>query len=384
MPRGTKVPITPGVLDWSLTSAGLTPADLAERLHVNMDMVRRWLDGSEQPSLTQFRAVGRVVRRPPAVLLLPKPPSFESPRVRFRASPGVASRSIESEELCRIREAGRLQKAVAWIQNELGDESPRLLRTRVATNPRSAASQMRAHLGVSTVDQLAWRSESDALREWRRALENAGVLVFMLPMGRGTARGFSIWHEGAPMIAVNTHWRAEARIFTLFHELGHLITRTNSICSDVSLGVVAADGDGDVERWCERFAAALLMPEEAVRSALQDLDLNDHARITDLDVAGRVARRFKVSLRAAVIRLIGLDLARWDLYAGILPSSDAKRSGGGGTGRTRPQVRLDEYGHRTARAFLRGLQRDVIDASTVMRYLDVTHRDLTNLGRMAS
>jgi hypothetical protein len=48
MARGTMVPITPSVLEWTLKSVGLTPADLAERLHVEMGLVRRWLDGSEQ------------------------------------------------------------------------------------------------------------------------------------------------------------------------------------------------------------------------------------------------------------------------------------------------------------------------------------------------
>ncbi|MCC6652266.1 MAG: ImmA/IrrE family metallo-endopeptidase, partial [Candidatus Eisenbacteria bacterium] len=170
--------------------------------------------------------------------------------------------------------------------------------------------------------------------------------------------------------------------FTLHHELGHLATRTSSICSEQTLGSRVAEEDGGVERWCERFAAALLMPEDAVRSQLRELAAR--SPVTDLDTVARLARKFGVSLRAATLRLIGLQLASWELYRQVPDSADSKAAAGGGSGRSRPKVRLDEYGSRTAKIFLRGLRRDAVDASEVMRYLDISYRNIDELERMLS
>lgn len=70
--------------------------------------------------------------------------------------------------------------------------------------------------------QLSWSSAGVALRVWREAVEGLGVMVLMLPMGEESCRGFSIWNDVAPLIAINTAWLPEARIFTMLHELAHL------------------------------------------------------------------------------------------------------------------------------------------------------------------
>jgi Zn-dependent peptidase ImmA (M78 family) len=383
MGREIRVPITPGVLAWALETSGYDISSVAHGVGVETDLVHRWLSGEECPTLTRFRAVARVLRRPTATFLLPGPPKSEPPQIEFRPPPGESSRKLHPEELRCIREAERLQRAVAWITSEIGQETQPLPSVRPRSSPESAAATARRLLAVLLEEQLAWLNESEALKRWREALEGLGVLVFLLPIGANAARGFSIWHEASPLIAVNTHWNSAARIFTLLHELGHLLTRTNSICAQAGSRLPLPGADTDVERWCERFAAAVLMPESAVLETLVSLGIPSDDRATSLEVAKKVSRRFKVSLRAATLRLISIGRASWDLYTLIPATSDA-RSGGGGGGRNRLQVRIDEYGRRTARVFLHGLQNDVIDASEVMRYLDISYRNLEELESLAS
>ncbi|MBK8233376.1 MAG: ImmA/IrrE family metallo-endopeptidase [Candidatus Eisenbacteria bacterium] len=331
MPKPTRVPITPEVLTWAIESSGLTPPALAARLHVEASRVAEWLSGAARPTVTEFRRLAKLLRRPTATFFLNSPPSLRSPFVEFRAMPGEPAREPLPEERERIREVVRLQRSVAWLLEELGEAGPELPVVRASSNPVGAATRLRDLLGVSVEQQLSWQSEYEALRGWRDALEAAGILVFLLPMGASAARGFSVWHPSAPVIVANTHWRAAARIFTLHHELGHLATRTSSICSEQTLGSRVAEEDGGVERWCERFAAALLMPEDAVRSQLRELAAL--SPVTDLDTVARLARKFGVSLRAATLRLIGLQLASWELYRQVPDSADNKAAGGGGSGR---------------------------------------------------
>ena len=377
MGRGVQVPITPSVLDWAIRESGLGFEAVARRVAVAEADLRAWLAGKAQPSLSSFHKLAAVLHRPTATFLLPRPPRTEHVAIEFRHPPGVADRELLPEERLRVREVSRLQQEVAWLLDEMHEPLVDLPKLVVLSNPEHAGKRAREMLGVDVGTQTSWRDNSVALREWRRRVEALGVLVFSLPMGAESARGFSIWTPGAPAIVLNTFWSPAARLYTLFHELAHLLTRTNSVC------VEHGDGRGrtdDLERWCEQVAAAALMPEPSVRTFVRELGSINVA------AAAKLAAQYRVSLRAATLRLIGLQLAGWALYRSLPPTADAKPGGGGGGGggRNRPQKRLDEYGHRTVRTFLRAVQRDVITIADAMRYLDLGDQNLFELEKLAA
>lgn len=372
MGRSVHVPITPSVLEWAIEESGLDTATVAETIDVDRDQLDAWLRGDEQPSLTAFKKLANALRRPTATFLLPAPPKAKTVAIEFRHPPGVVDRDLLPEERLAIREVSRLQEAAAWLVDELGLETHELPKLTTSTKPEIAGRRLRDLLGVDVASQSAWRDPGIALKEWRRAIEKVGVLVFLLPIGSDAGRGFSLWNPRAPAIVANTHWNAAARIYTLFHELAHLLTRTNSVCADDGVGRSNQD-HSDLERWCERVAAAALMPEAELREFVGD------GTRADLGTAGRVATQFRVSFKAAVLRLIDLGLATWGLFKALPAGTDSKQGGGGGKGRNRVQIRIDEYGARTINTFLRGVQRDVIGISDAMRYLDVSDQDLSEL-----
>ena len=372
MGRSIHVPVTPSVLQWALDESGPSADALAKRVDVDAAELKAWLRGSAQPSLTAFKKLAHALRRPTATFLLPRPPKTNPVAIEFRHAPGVASRDLLPEERLRIREVSRLQEVVAWLLDEMGDTTPELPRLPPSGNVEAAGSRLRNLLNVEIAAQTSWRDESMALKEWRRSLEEIGVLVFLLPMGVEAARGFSIWNARAPAVVANTHWNTAARLYTLFHELAHVLTRTNSVCAEDG----GARGATDLERWCEQVAAAALMPESAVRAFTRDTGP------VNLETASRVSKHFRVSRRAATLRLIDLGLAGWALYRSLPAASDAKPDGGGGAGRTRAQVRIDEYGKRTTSTFVRAVQRDVMSVADAMRYLDISDQNLIDLEKM--
>jgi len=382
MARGTPVPITPEVLDWAIQESGYGLAKVSEYLRVSEAEVRGWLSGGGQPKLTQFRKLAAFLKRPEAVFFLPSPPRAPRVEVEFRHPPGVKDRSPNPKERLRIREAARLQRGLAWALRELGKEGARLPKASASSAAEQVAARARELLGISVDKQLAWKSAYQALGAWRSALEDSGVTVLLLPMGKDAARGFSLWDERVPLVAANTHWNAQARAFTLFHEYGHLLTRTSSLCAAARPG---SWDDGDrVERWCEEFAAAFLLPWSTVESLLKARGWRPGQRITELDPASWLSRKLHASLRATVLRLIGRRVADWSLYRKIPPVSDQKpEGGGGGEGRHRPDIRIDEYGLRTARIFLEGMQRDVLTRDDVLSYLDVADTDVPVLQELA-
>jgi Zn-dependent peptidase ImmA (M78 family) len=368
MTRGKPIAITKSVLHWAISESGFEPDALAQAIGVAPSTLSAWLDAREQPTLTELRALAAQLKRPLATFLLPRPPRLPRPSVEFRAPPGGGRAELNVAERRRIREAARLQRMLAWITRELGRSAPVLPRVTINSRQEASAEDTRTRLGIMPQQQELWRSASAALHGWRTAVERTGVFVLMLPMGEDSARGFSLWDEQAPLVALNTSWSAEARIFTLFHEYAHLLTRTSSACLEGAYRWPTAKAD-PTERWCEEFAANVIIPRPSLEAFLTGEGLE--LPVTDTDTVGRIARRFRASMRATALRLIGLDAATWGLYKSLPPLAERKPAGGGGAGRSRAQIRRDQYGPHTSEVFTTALQKDVVNRADILDYLNV-------------
>lgn len=373
------VPVNPRVLEWAVREAGGTVRSVSDVAHVEEEDLRRWIAGEALPNVTQLRRLSSAVKRPFATFLLPAPPASTLPAVSFRHPPEGEDRPLNFEERRWLREAGRFQRILKWTAQELNESGPALPHVKLASDPENVAQMFRAKLGVSVEEQQGWSSEYAAFREWRAALEEFGIVVFSVSMGGDAARGFSSWDPLVPLIAVNTHWRACARIYSLFHETAHLLTRTSSVCEEAN-GYRHESGSDPVERWCESFAAALLLPWDDVAAFLRTQhrwEVGD--LIEDLAIAKRISSRYHVSLKAAVLRLVNKGAANWSLFRQIPAASDSKPEGGGGTGRNRTQIRFDSFGQRTARVLLAGLDREILSRDEVLNYLNIGDAELPDL-----
>lgn len=368
MTRSNSVPITPTVLRWAVKESGYSTNEVAEAANVEVAEVAKWIRGDALPTLGQARAVASKLRRSLATFLLPAPPNVSLPSVEFRRPSKGGRRQLNPAERLRLREAGRLQSFFAWIRDELGTHPPSLQRFSTTSNPEHAAVVARSALGLSVDDQLALPSASTAWHAWRDAVERIGVYVMVFPMGLESCRGFSIWNERAPLIAINSSWAVEARIFTLLHEFAHLLTRTNSACLESA--VRPPSQSDEVERWCERVAALILIPDGALKGFVAT-DLGERP-LQDLGTVSRVARQFKTSRRAAALRLIEAGYADWSLYRSIPAISERPRKGGGGAARTRSQLRVDRYGAQALRDVAIAVRREVIAASDAFDYVNFT------------
>lgn len=375
--RGNQVPVTPSVLEWALEQAGKSHADLAAETNTDISIVKKWLAGMEQPTLTRARLVAKAVRRPLAFLMWPEPPAQLAPMIAFRAPTGTGMRDLNPNERRLIRQAQRVQRAVSWLRSEFEEKFPELPKVKIGADTFRVASQVRELLGVSVEEQCQWGSLAKALKGWRERVESLGVLVFSLPLGPDSCRGMMLPDEHAPVIILNTAYNHAARIFSLFHELGHVISQTGSACEH-SLAAPNKKSDR-VERWCEEFSTEVLLPWRAVEMFLRSK--GHSAMVTDLGVARMVGRKFNVSLSAVVLRLIGQQRATWSLWTDIPSTIDDKKKGGQAPEepRTTPVVRLGEYGRPATELLVRGVEAELLDRSQASSYLrvdDVAFADL--------
>lgn len=349
-------PVTPQVLSWALAEDGRPLIELAEALDVNEDTLQAWATGDTSPTVGQVSDLAKVLRRPRALFFLPRPPTGAGLPSTFRHPPG-SDRDVSQEARKRVRRTRRVQQALAWA---LRDEPPVELPVAVLDEePQRAAAVVRDWVGVPLEAQLRWRDDRTALNGWRQALDGVGVFVFASQIGRDDVRGFSMWDQHAPLIVFNVSGvSAAARTFTVFHELSHLVLRKDSACVEPRDGGLVG---AEVERWCERFAADLLMPASDVRRFLWEKPV---AQVS-VDTVADLARRYRVSARAAAVRLVELGLATSLLYAEVNrrfmvapPNEESERKP---MSAPRALARTREYGPRALSTILEQLpQRDAL------------------------
>jgi Zn-dependent peptidase ImmA (M78 family)/DNA-binding XRE family transcriptional regulator len=372
--RGTPVPITGSVLRWALRESGFSEEEIATHLKVDIPTLQRWEKGKDHPRLTEFKQLAQLLKRPTAIFFLPEPPSESVPRPAFRATPGTGRAGLLPAELIAIRRASRIQDAVAWILEELDRPEVSL---PTAGGLATAAVEVREFLGVTVAAQREWPNVPHAVRRWRDALESKGILVFVFRMGEKACRGFSLWNTRAPVVVINSAYNAAARVFTLFHELAHLLTRKDSVCIG---SPVTAQADA-YERRCEEFAADFLLPEPPLQSALSEYQARHRGGGVDVDTVRWVANVFKVSLRATAFTLVRRSYSSWPLYEKIdeIAKTDTDKGGGGGGGERRPDRRAREYGKRATGLLLRAADEGLLGRHDLADYLEVRPSELDEI-----
>lgn len=354
---GKPSPITPSVLAWAIAEDGRNHIDLATAVGVDEAVLDEWLEGESLPTVGEVSRLASVLRRPRAMFFMPRPPESASLPASFRHPPGD-DRLVSAAARRSVRLARRMQSVISGAMSDNGAVD--IPRYPLSMAPEAAASAARQWLGVTVSQQASWTNDYDGMHAWRAALDEKGIFVFALDIGGSSqrmrpkvsglvseeVRGFSAWDDNAPMIVVNARKvSAAARSFTLGHELGHLVTRVDAACVDPTPFLPFGE---PTERWCEEFAAALLMPPDAVlRFARMERALTTPS--ADLGDVVAVKNAFRVSGRAAALRLIDLGLAQRSLYpiveAAFRPKPpDPTKEMKGGTPRWKKRLR--QFGPR--------------------------------------
>ena len=374
------VPITGSVLAWARAESGLSQGELAESLKVGPDEVESWERGAALPGRGHFSELAKLLERPSAIFFLPEPPTRSAVPTSFRNAPGLSDHRLGKDEIRWIRRSRRLQDLLSWVQQDAGAEPVTLPTAAPGRTPETIVQEFRELLAVPVETQLDWDSAGDAFRGWRSALENVGVVVFQLSLGKEGIRGFSAWDDFAPLVAVNTAYHPTARVFTLFHEVGHLLRRDDAACLRF---MRPGDAEAGIERWCERFSANLLMPGEALAEVAGRYGVTSAAPVPDVRTARLISQRFNVSTRAGSLRLLELGLAPEGFYGRVeseLAALDWNKGGGGGGGSpAAPERRLGEVGTRTASILVEASERRRLGRLDLADYLRLNTGQLDDL-----
>jgi Zn-dependent peptidase ImmA (M78 family) len=301
-----KLELAPVVLRWARERAGMDRRALAGALKVPDEQVAEW---EETGGLTfgMVQKLARATRTPEGQLFLGQPPQERLPVPDFRTPSGKAAATASPELLDTLYDATRKQD---WYRDYVlshGGEPLRFVGSlSLSMRPEEAAASAKQSLDLDTKLRAGASSWEEALRLQIAHLEECGILILRngvvgsngkRALSTEEFRGFALSDPYAPLIFLNNKDSLGAQMFTLFHELIHIGLDQSGISNPFETG----ETNHEVERFCNRAAAELLMPASEVREMIAASGAID---------PGTLARKFRVSTFVALIRL--RELGRLD------------------------------------------------------------------------
>lgn len=323
--------IQPSVLRWARVSQGYSIDDVALHLKRDPDEILAWEKGKSAPTYAQLEKLAySLYKRPLAVFFLPAPPLEPDVKQEFRTLPDFEIDQLAADTRYQLRLAHALQISLRELNDDINPASRLIFRDIELTaraNIKKAAVAIRSYLNISLADQSSWKSSEDALKTWRNAIENSGIYVFKHAFKQKAISGFCLADHEFPIIYLNNSTTKTRQIFSLFHELAHLLLNVNAITKlDVSYIEYLPKKEQNIERFCNSLAAEFLIP-----SVDFDEQLKPTKPISEVFIQ-ELARRYHVSREAVLRRMLDHGLVEQSYYEAKAKqwAEEVKKGGSGG------------------------------------------------------
>jgi Zn-dependent peptidase ImmA (M78 family)/DNA-binding XRE family transcriptional regulator len=270
--------------------SGMSLDDLAEASGgvVSRQAIHRYEKGEMMPSTAVLLALARALNTSLDDFFRVTEVSLSDVNYRRKASLGVKRRkTIE----------GHIQSALeryAELEQLTGKQM-------TFTNPlkgRAVADGNDIEQAALDVRQ-AWGLGLDPIQNVLELLEEQGCKVIEVDPEETAFDGLSAWSSGQPVVGINREFPSDRKRFTALHEIAHLM--------------LLLDGEGEErkinESLCNRFAGAMLIPEDSLRQEFAGA--RKHISIRELEL---LKVQWGVSVQALLYRAKDVGLIDEGLF----------------------------------------------------------------------
>ncbi|MEY9110953.1 Zn-dependent peptidase ImmA (M78 family) [Bradyrhizobium yuanmingense] len=366
-----RLQINPAVLTWARKRAGLS---LDEAKHFGR--IDEWESGTSSPTYAQLEGLASGLKIPISVFFFPEPPDVPDIKKSFRTLPDAELESIPSRVRLLVSKAKAFQLNLAELTDSKNPAKRQIIQDiKLSTNDDIvvAADKVRAYLGISLDDQQKFKTDDDALKAWRDALQAVGVFVFKDAFKTNDFSGFCLYDETFPLIYVNNSSTKTRQMFTLFHELAHLLFQTSGIDTLSSDYIDRLGGDQKaIEIFCNAFAAEFLLPQKALAEAMKGRK-HDEATATEL------ANRFHVSREVIFRRFLDQGAITLKTYREAATRWAQQRGAGGAPGGDYFWTKLAYLGRDYVSLAFDEYRRNRITETQLANFLDIKPKSLAGL-----
>ncbi|MXW54025.1 MAG: ImmA/IrrE family metallo-endopeptidase [Gammaproteobacteria bacterium] len=324
-----RVEVKPELLRWGRERAGMQIDALINRF----PKYAEWESGNAQPTLKQLEKLASTVHAPIGYFFLPEPLEEPLPIPDFRT---IENKPLKRPSLELLDTIDLCQRRQDWYREfalrEGDGPVSHVGSASLGNDVEAVAAAIRTAISLDLEERRSLSTWTDALRRFIENVDTLGVLVMLSGIvGNNTHRkldpaefrGFALADDLAPLVFINGADTKAAQMFTLAHELAHLWLGESALSDSTPDSVQ----EREIERWCNKVAAELLVPISSLR-----LEYEREEKLTKS--AARLARRFKVSTLVILRRIYDAGEISWDdfrhAYDAELENLKARTKGSGG------------------------------------------------------
>lgn len=304
------ITVHPATLRWAVSRSGADPMAVAHK--EGLSEFPQWLNATTPLSLsfTKLSAIGTALQIPFGALVRSVvPESHEDELVRYRT---IDNQAVETSRNLADTIAN-MRNRQDWARDEMIAQGfgENLLVGSVPSHATSTELATGIRQGLSL--EAGWcrhKSNDERFRSLRDKASDAGLMV-MVDSRVGTSnarrldvrefRAFVLLDEVAPLIFINRNDSYAAMLFSLLHEIGHVLLGSNEVYNDPSFG-----GGSDIERTINQAVVLTVVDDEAEFRAYWKKLTADGIRVQD--VADACAKRYGLSALALTIHAHRLEL----------------------------------------------------------------------------
>jgi len=378
----------PEVLKWARKKMNLS----LEVVQKKVKAIEAIEAGQKLPTYKQLETLSKLYVQPLFFFLqeaVPREETLFSPEFRNL----LGSKNELSYELRRLIRTIEEHRKIFLDLKTIAPFRPPQNQINLRTSTSRLANAVREWLGISLDEQLSWpgnqlNPEKNSFYFWREHLEKKGVLILVSGFqGKWRVeveemRGFCLRYETLPVIVINGKDKINGKVFTLMHELGHLL-----------LGEENVDQDFDQvshpqEVFCNRFAADLLVPQNAFLKRIDPTINYARLSVKELDQYARnMAQQFGVSTEVIVRRLMDTEKVSQRIYRKYREfqkeqwekQQRKQRESKGGPRRNMPKECLERFGKQYIQGILNAYETQEIPINKAARFLDMKVKYLDEL-----
>ncbi|WP_411824683.1 ImmA/IrrE family metallo-endopeptidase [Leptospira sp. 'Mane'] len=305
-----KIATNPAILTWARETAHLTLEDVAKSLKKDPKVIESWENGTDFPTYPQLEVLSySLYKRPLAVFFFPSPPKEENPEKSFRTLPDTEIEALSPQTIKLIRKAKVFQINLRELCDNKNPSRKHLLKNIKADELQTTAASLRKFLNFSLYDQTKIGTFENALNTWREKLEESGVFLFKDAFKNDNISGFCLFDNEFPIIYINNSMPKSRQIFTIFHEIAHLLFETSGIDkNDDSFIETLKKESRNIEIFCNKFAGEFLLPESEVKKEFKGVSS------TNEELFQSLSQKYKVSKEVILRRFLDFKIINQDIY----------------------------------------------------------------------
>jgi len=276
--------------------------DLYEKCKQKFPNFQKWISDEDYPTYNQLVNLSKIFNIPFGYFFLEKLPKYDLPMPHYRTI--KENDFTPSDELLdTIKFAQKIQEWAKDILIEWGQESIGFFgKYKNNYNVESVVEELKKIFDVEKGWANFQKSWTDAFKYLVNKSEKKGIIVLINGVvGNNTHRklnveefrGFVLYDEIAPVVFINNNDALSAKIFTLIHEVVHILIGQSASFDLRNL----QSADDEIEKFCDKCTAEFLVPEKEIQKVYKNNKDYEY-----------LARQFKVSQIVIARRLLDLNL----------------------------------------------------------------------------